>query len=154
MSVTKNYNQFDFKDIRVKINDNEVALLEEVTYSISQPKTPVYNCGKVVALQTGNETITGSITILQTELYKFKRFFDLDYSKQGKVSEFLNTYFTIIVTYSRNHTSEYEFKTVVDTFENCKLEGFEISNSQGMGGSAVTLPFICCGMKSTYTKGS
>ena len=149
MATSLSYNQFDFKDIRVKFDNKDIALLEEVTYSISQPKTPVYSCGKVVALQTGNETITGSLTILQTELYKIKEVFK---DPNQKISPFLNTYFNIIVTYNRKDAVSGEYKTVVDTFKNCKLEGFEISNSQGMGGSAVTLPFICCGITSTYDK--
>ena len=157
MGVTKTYNQFDFKDITITINGNEVALLEEVTHTVDQPKIPVYSKGKVVAIQTGNTTITGSLTIKHTELLKYQRYFyeDGTIPSASKMDDFLNNYFTIVKKYQREGvTNPAEFQWVTDTFENCKFQSTSIANMQGGTGADVTLDFIACNLTTTYLKGA
>ena len=154
------YNQFQFKDISISIDGNPVALLEGITYEVNQPKTPVYKGGKVAALQTENTDITGIITMQPSELRKYMWYFSnhSEAKRDGlefNMSQFLDQYFTVIAHYGRRDvTSQYEFKSVTETFVNCKFHSTSMSALQGQGVIPVEMAFTCCEMNSSFVKGS
>lgn len=149
------YNQFQFKDLQVSIGGNKAALLESITYEVSQPKTPIYSKGKTVALQTENTDINGVVSMMPSEVHKYMKYFadeitGLDFN----LSKFVDQYFEIIAYYSRTDvTSKYEFASVTETFKNCKFHTVSMSALQGEGLTPVELPFTCCEMTSKYKMG-
>lgn len=64
-----NSRQYQWKDIRINLSGRSLVGVKEIKYKRSKEKEPLYGRGnKVLSIQHGNETIEGTITLLQSEL--------------------------------------------------------------------------------------
>ena len=75
---TRNYS---WAECEIRLAGRLLTSVEGVSWNHKQEKTPIYGKGtKALAIKAGNETVDGSISVLQSELEEI-----LDASPEGKV---------------------------------------------------------------------
>ena len=125
-----NTREYAWKNIQVSIGNNNVATLQEISYSMQREIGVLYGQGDTPrAIQEGNKSYEGQIAMLQSEYLKFKKF-----------TKDFNDTFNITVTYKRKEGGVELIQK--DILKYCQCAGAEFSMSQGELGQIMTAPFI------------
>jgi hypothetical protein len=121
--------QFEWSDIRVRALGREFVGIRGITYSRSVENEHLHGRGrKPIAIQSGNETCEGEITLLQSELQALT-------SALGVVN-LTNIRFDIVVTYKNGDN------VVTDLIKSVKCNEYEKSMSQGDAFMEISIPFL------------
>lgn len=132
-----NTREYAWKNIQVSIGNNNVATLQEISYSMQREIGVLYGQGDTPrAIQEGNKSYEGQIAMLQSEYMKFK-----------KLTNNFNDTFNITVTYTRKEGADTRIQK--DILKICQCAGAEFSMSQGELGQVMTAPFIFLEVEST-----
>lgn len=125
-------NEFAFKDIRVRLLGRDVAGLRGLTYKVMSEGTVIHARGnKAVAIQDGNETIEGTLKILQSEYEALAT--AVRVTSGLKVTD---VRFDIVNTYGEGLNAR------TDIIKTVKITEYEKGMNQGEAFKEIELPFI------------
>lgn len=130
--------QFAFRDIRVVLLGREVVGFQGVKYKVKQEKEFLYGRGsKPLAVQSGNESVEGSLTFLQSELEALVAAVKtIDPTKKlTQVS------FDVVVTYGNSTDAS------TDILLGCQITEYEKGMAQGDKYMKIELPFMALDVK-------
>lgn len=133
-----NSKEYEWSNVQVLLLGRPVTGVRGVTYSEDQEKEPVYAAGnKPRAIQKGNKTYAGSISILQSELEAL-------YQAAGVNKGLVDIPpFDIVVAYVPEGSSI----IVTDIIKNAEFTKSEKSMKQGDKFMEVELPFVALDIK-------
>lgn len=132
-----NSREYEYADITVLLGNRDIAGLRGIEYKESQEKEAIYGKGnKPIAIQKGNKSYEGKVTLLQSEL--------LALEKAGNGS-LMDLNLTIIVSYGNPSKGDI---VTTEKLIGCQFTESSTSWKQGDKFSEHELPFICLDKKS------
>ncbi len=134
---TFNSSEYSWSDIKVTMLGRTVGGLRGVKYKKTQEKEVIYGAGSEPrAIQRGNRTYEGEITLLQSELEALN-----GAAGKGKdVTDLRNL--NIVIVYS----PEQGAPLVTDIIKNVEFTEFEKGMAQNDKFAEIALPFIALGI--------
>lgn len=121
--------QFAWSDIKVRALGREFVGIRGISYKRTSDNEHLHGRGrKPIAIQEGNETCEGEITLLQSELEALT-------AALGVVN-LTRVRFDIVVSYQRND------KVVTDIIKSVKCNEYEKGMSQGDKFMEIAIPFL------------
>jgi hypothetical protein len=121
--------QFAWSDIKVRALGRDFVGIRGISYKRTVENEHLHGRGsKPIAIQRGNETCEGEITLLQSELEALTSALD--------VSDLTKTRFDVVVTYERND------KVVTDIVKSVQCKEYEKGMSQGDKYMEISIPFL------------
>lgn len=128
-----NSKQYAFSDIRVIILGRELEGFRGVSYKVSVEKEHLHGRGKKpLSIQSGNETIEGELTLLQSEVVGLTA----AVKAVNPVAKLTDVSFDIVITYGEGSTS------VTDILRSCEFTDYEKGMSNGDKNMEITMPFL------------
>ncbi len=133
-----NSSEYSWADIKVVMLGRPIGGLRGVKYKKTQEKETVYGAGNEPrAIQRGNRSYEGEITLLQSELEALNR----SAGKGKDVTDLRNV--NIVVAYA----PEQGAPLVTDTIKNVEFTEFEKGMQQNDKFAEISLPFIALGIE-------
>ncbi|MCF8218705.1 MAG: hypothetical protein K9J21_06955 [Bacteroidales bacterium] len=131
--------EYAWKDIDVMALGRIIGGLEDVSYTRSVDKERRYGRGnKARSIQTGNEEISGSITVHQSELSGMNQA-----AKEAGFNDITEVPLDLIVRYA----STGEIVQTIDKIQRAEVSEYQKGMSQGDKYSAIELPFIALALQ-------
>ena len=125
-----NTEQFEWSDVTIQLGDRVLTAVQGVSYDTSQDKELIYGKGnQPLAIQRGNKTYKGEITVLQSELHLL-----INSAPNKDLTDYRNL--TITVSYSRDDV------VVTDGLVGVEFTEMSKSLKQNDKFMTVTLPII------------
>lgn len=125
--------EFAFKDIRVRLLGRDVVGLQGITYKRSSEGEVVYGRGnKALGIQAGNETIEGTLKILQSEYEALAK--AVRTASPG--NNITDVRFDIVNTYGNG------LNAVTDIIQTVKITEYEKGMEQNDKYKVIEMPFI------------
>ena len=126
--------EVEWSDMTVHINGATTSKLEGMHYKVSQAKTALHGSGKkTLSIQSGNETVEGSLKVLKGALDAMNLA-----AKLAGGNSILDVSFDIVVTYQPAPGRPLQ----VDTIKGVDVTEFEKGWDQGADHMEITLPFL------------
>lgn len=136
-----NGREYEWADITVIAGGRDIEGLTAIEYSEKQEKNTIYGKGnKPLAIQKGNKSYEGSITIYQSELNTLQ---ELARATTGSTS-IMGLNLNAVVCYGNPTQGEV---MTVDRLFNIQFTEAKKGMKQGDGNMEVQLPFICTDIK-------
>lgn len=128
-----NGKQYAFQDIRVILLGREIEGLRGIKYKIERSKEALHGRGrKTLSIQAGEETVTGELTLLQSELTAM-----VEAVKASNPSlKITDVAFDIVVTYGEGT------EATTDTIVSAEFTDYEKSLQSGDKYMEITMPFL------------
>jgi hypothetical protein len=129
--------EFAFKDIRVRLLGRDIVGLQDIKYKVMSEGERVYGRGnKALGIQEGNESVEGTITILQSEFEALQA----AVRTASPTSKVTDVRFDVVVTYGEGLTA------VTDVVQTVKITEYEKGMAQNDKFKAIEMPFIALGV--------
>lgn len=136
--ATFNSKEYEWSDVTVAVDGNVLGAITGVSYTRSKEKEFIYGRGsKPRAIQSGNETIEGSITLLQTDFEALN-----DASKNAGYGSILDPSFTINISYT-----DTAGVPRVDTLKFVEFSEYPKGMAQNDKMMEIEMPFLALGLE-------
>jgi hypothetical protein len=127
--------QYEWADIVLFVGGVEITTQQAVSYKKSIEKTAIYGKGRQpIAIQRGNASYEGKITLLQSELEA------MELAAAVAKTDLLELAFDIVATYLRDGV------IVADVIRQAQFTEYEKGMSQGDPNMSIELSFVAMGI--------
>lgn len=128
-----NSSEYAWKDIEVVMLGRPLVRILETSYKVATEQIPLYGRGqKVLDINEGNESVSGSLKIGQSELEALIR----KSKEYGASNPTHLPKLDLVISYARNGI------IIIDVVQGVKFQEFDKAMAQGAGAMEVTLPYI------------
>jgi hypothetical protein len=128
-----NSKQYSWSDTKVLLLGKTLTGIQGVKYSRKKEKEYVYGRGsKPLAIQDGNESVEGELTLLQSELELLRAAVRL----KDPTANITDVSFDIVVSYDRDNIA------VTDVIQGCEIMEYEKGMKQGDKFMEISLKFM------------
>lgn len=133
-----NTKEYTWSDVRVVLLGRELTGIQAVSYKMAQDKEPVYGRGnEPLAIQSGNKSFEGSITLLQSELEALLA----AVKAVNSLYHLTDISFDLVVSYGNGASSS------TDIIQSVEITEFDKGMGQTDKSMKIELPFLATGIK-------
>ncbi|MDR0829845.1 MAG: hypothetical protein LBN95_07020 [Prevotellaceae bacterium] len=133
--ATINGKQYEWADIDIVVGGMHVSTQQAISYKRAIEKTAIYGKGRQpIAIQKGNASYEGKISLLQGELEA------MEIAATAAGSDLLEISFDIVVGYIDDATVSYDY------IRGAQFTEYEKGMSQGDANMVIELPFTALGI--------
>lgn len=133
--------QYAFRDLQVMLLGRVLTGFQGIKYKVSVEKERVFGRGnKALAIQTGNETIEGTLKLLQSELDALQA----AAKAVNPLNKVTDIAFDLVVTYGDGNTAK------TDRIFSAQFTEYEKGMEQNDKFMLIELPFIALGVQHGY----